>query len=211
MFWVIIVICLVFLWSVFQKSAGGSKDVEIPYSDLFDKVQTNQVADAAIQGNELRGHLKSSLKDQFHTTIPANYEDLEKALLASKVNFSIKEQSSNLPLQLLINIGPFVLLGAIWFFMLRQMQSGGNKALSFGKSRARLLSMQQKKVTFKDVAGVDEAKEELKEIIEYLREPQNSQGRPARRTPWNRQNPPRPGRSRRSECALFLHLRFRLR
>ena len=175
MFWVIIVICLVFLWSVFQKSAGGSKDVEVPYSDLFDKVQSNQVADATIQGNELRGHLKSSPKDQFHTTIPADYEDLEKALLASKVNFSIKEQSSNLPLQLLINIGPFVLLGAIWFFMLRQMQSGGNKALSFGKSRARLLSMQQKKVTFKDVAGVDEAKEELKEIIEYLREPQKLQ------------------------------------
>jgi len=175
MFWVIIVICLVFLWSVFQKSAGGSKDVEVPYSDLFDKVQSNQVADATIQGNELRGHLKSSPKDQFHTTIPADYEDLEKALLASKVNFSIKEQSSNLPLQLLINIGPFVLLGAIWFFMLRQMQSGGNKALSFGKSRARLLSIQQKKVTFKDVAGVDEAKEELKEIIEYLREPQKFQ------------------------------------
>jgi cell division protease FtsH len=74
-------------------------------------------------------------------------------------------------LQLLINLGPFVLLGAIWFFFMRQMQSGGNKALSFGKSRARLLSMQQKKVTFKDVAGVDEAKDELKEIIEYLREP----------------------------------------
>ena len=68
-----------------------------------------------------------------------------------------------------------MLLIAVWFFMLRQMQSGGNKALSFGKSRARLLSMQQKKVTFKDVAGVDEAKEELKEIIEYLREPQKFQ------------------------------------
>jgi cell division protease FtsH len=68
-----------------------------------------------------------------------------------------------------------VLLIAVWFFMIRQMQSGGNKALSFGKSRARLLSMQQKKVTFKDVAGVDEAKEELKEIIEYLREPQKFQ------------------------------------
>src|SRR6185295_16517987 len=73
------------------------------------------------------------------------------------------------------NVGPFILLGAIWFFMLRQMQSGGNKALSFGKSRSRLLSMQQKKITFKDVAGVDEAKEELKEIIEYLREPQKFQ------------------------------------
>jgi cell division protease FtsH len=71
--------------------------------------------------------------------------------------------------------GPVRAAGRVWFFMLRQMQSGGNKALSFGKSRARLLSMQQKKVTFKDVAGVDEAKEELKEIIEYLREPQKFQ------------------------------------
>jgi len=72
-------------------------------------------------------------------------------------------------------VGPIVLIILVWLFMLRQMQSGGNKALSFGKSRARLLSMQQKKVTFKDVAGVDEAKEELKEIIEYLREPQKFQ------------------------------------
>src|ERR1039458_9107203 len=163
MFWIFILVCLMLLLSVWQKNAGMGKDTEYTYSDLFDKVQNGLVQDAAIQGNELHGHLKASPKDQFHTTLPANYEDIEKALLAAKVNFSIKEQSSNLPLQLLINIGPFVLLGAIWFFMLRQMQSGGNKALSFGKSRARLLSMQQKKITFKDVAGVDEAKEELKE------------------------------------------------
>jgi len=71
--------------------------------------------------------------------------------------------------------GPFLLLAAFWFFMIRQMQMGGNKAMSFGKSRARLLSMQQKKITFKDVAGVDEAKEELKEIIEFLREAQKFQ------------------------------------
>ena len=131
--------------------------------------------DATIQGTELHGHLKGS-KDQFHTTVGGNYEDLKKAMLAAKVNFSIKEPQNNILLPaMLFNVGPFVLLGAIWFFMLRQMQSGGNKALSFGKSRARLLSMQQKKVTFKDVAGVDEAKEELKEIIEYLREPQKFQ------------------------------------
>ncbi|MGA2633780.1 MAG: ATP-dependent zinc metalloprotease FtsH [Terracidiphilus sp.] len=175
MFWIFILVCLMLLLSVWQKSANMGKDAEYTYSDLFEKVQNGQVQDANIQGNELHGHLKATPKDQFHTTLPANYEDIEKALLAAKVNFSIKEQSSNLPLQLLINIGPFVLLGAIWFFMLRQMQSGGNKALSFGKSRARLLSMQQKKITFKDVAGVDEAKEELKEIIEYLREPQKFQ------------------------------------
>ncbi len=175
MFWIFILVCLMLLLSVWQKSANMGKDAEYTYSDLFEKVQNGQVQDANIQGNELHGHLKATPKDQFHTTLPANYEDIEKALLAAKVNFSIKEQSSNLPLQLLINIGPFVLLGAIWFFMLRQMQSGGNKALSIGKSRARLLSMQQKKITFKDVAGVDEAKEELKEMIEYLREPQKFQ------------------------------------
>jgi len=175
MFWVFILICLMLLWGVVQRGTSMGKDTEIPYSDLFDKVQNQQVLDAAIQGNELHGHLKASPKDQFHTTVPTNYQDLEKALLASKVNFSIKEPQNSILLPLLFNIGPFVLLGAIWFFMLRQMQSGGNKALSFGKSRARLLSMQQKKITFKDVAGVDEAKEELKEIIEYLREPQKFQ------------------------------------
>jgi cell division protease FtsH len=151
------------------------KDTEIGYSDLMDKIDAGQVQDASIQGTELRGHLKGS-KDQFHTTISANSTDsLTKELRQYKVNFTIKDQSSNLPLQVLFNIGPFVLIIAVWFFFMRQMQSGGNKALSFGKSRARLLSMQQKKVTFKDVAGVDEAKEELKEIIEYLREPQKFQ------------------------------------
>jgi cell division protease FtsH len=112
---------------------------------------------------------------QFHTTVGANYEELKRAMETANVNFSLKEPQNSMLLPILFNVGPFVLIGAIWFFMLRQMQSGGNKALSFGKSRARLLSMQQKKVTFKDVAGVDEAKEELKEIIEYLREPQKFQ------------------------------------
>jgi cell division protease FtsH len=83
--------------------------------------------------------------------------------------------SGSWPLQLLGTWAPLILLAALWFFMIRQMQTGGNKALSFGKSRARLLSMQQKKVTFKDVAGVDEAKEELREIIEFLREAQKFQ------------------------------------
>jgi cell division protease FtsH len=176
MFWAFILICLMLLYGVVSKSSSmGGKDSEIKYSELFDKVQNHQVLDAAIQGNELHGHLASNPKEQFHTTIPANYQDLEKAMLDAKVNFEIKEPQNNMLLPILFNVGPFILLGLIWFFMLRQMQSGGNKALSFGKSRARLLSMQQKKITFKEVAGVDEAKEELKEIIEYLREPQKFQ------------------------------------
>jgi len=176
MFWVFILICLVLLWGVVQHGTiGAGKDTEITYSELYDKVQSGLVADAQVQGTDLRGHMKATPKEQFHTSVGESHEDLDKAMLAAHVNFSKKDAQSNLLLPILFNVGPFVLLGAIWFFMLRQMQSGGNKALSFGKSRARLLSMQQKKVTFKDVAGVDEAKEELKEIIEYLREPQKFQ------------------------------------
>jgi cell division protease FtsH len=175
MFWIFILICLVLLYGVVSRSTGlGAKDNEISYSDLYADVQQNKVEDVAIQGSDLRGHLKGS-KDQFHTYVGTNYEDLKRAMVAANVKVNLKPESSSIPLQLLLNIGPFVLIGAFYFFMMRQMQSGGNKALSFGKSRARLLSMQQKKVTFKDVAGVDEAKEELKEIIEYLREPQKFQ------------------------------------
>jgi cell division protease FtsH len=163
------------LWSVVQKGSSMGKPADIGYSDLLDKIDAQQVQNAIIQGTEVHGQLKGA-KDEFHTTISVNNVDsLTKELRAAKVTFSIKEPQNSILLPLLFNVGPFVLLGAIWFFMLRQMQSGGNKALSFGKSRARLLSMQQKKVTFKDVAGVDEAKEELKEIIEYLREPQKFQ------------------------------------
>jgi cell division protease FtsH len=176
MFWVFILICLMLLWGVVQRGTNmGGKDAEVSYSDLLDKIDAQLVQDVTLQGTELHGHLKATPKDQFHTTIPQSTDTLIQKLHAAKVSFSLKDPQSNILLPLLFNVGPFVLLGAIWFFMLRQMQSGGNKALSFGKSRARLLSMQQKKVTFKDVAGVDEAKEELKEIIEYLREPQKFQ------------------------------------
>ncbi|MGB0063365.1 MAG: ATP-dependent metallopeptidase FtsH/Yme1/Tma family protein, partial [Terracidiphilus sp.] len=175
MFWVFIAICLLMLWAIVSKSASMTKDAEYGYTDLYQKVEAGQVQDVAIQGNDLKGHLKTSPKDEFHTYLPTNYDDLLKALTAAKVNTTIKPEQSNFLLPLLYNVGPIVLIILVWLFMLRQMQSGGNKALSFGKSRARLLSMQQKKVTFKDVAGVDEAKEELKEIIEYLREPQKFQ------------------------------------
>jgi cell division protease FtsH len=98
-----------------------------------------------------------------------------KALDANKVDVTFKNNDgANWPM-LLIQFSPLLLIGVLWFVMIRQMQTGGNKALSFGKSRARLLSMQQKKITFKDVAGVDEAKEELREIIEFLREAQKFQ------------------------------------
>ena len=171
MFWVFILICLMLLWGVVQRGANMSKDTEISYSDLYNDVKQGLVLDADIQGGDLHGHLKATPKEEFHTRVGDQYQDLESAMLASGTRFSKKEQQNNILLPLLINVGPFLLLGVVWFIFMRQMQSGGNKAMSFGKSRARLLSMQQKKINFKDVAGVDEAKEELKEIIDYLREP----------------------------------------
>jgi cell division protease FtsH len=171
MFWVCIIAGLMVLLSMWSKSANMGKDKEIPYSDLFSAVKAQQVADAEVQGGDLHGHMKASPKEQFHTHVGEHYEPLEAAFLTTDAHFSKKPEQNNYLLQALISIGPFILLIGIWFFFMRQMQAGGNKAMSFGKSRARLLSMQQKKITFKDVAGVDEAKEELKEIIEYLREP----------------------------------------
>jgi cell division protease FtsH len=175
MFWVFILVCCMLLWSVVQRSASMGKPTDIGYSDLLDKIDAGQVQSATIQGTDVHGQIKN-VKEPFHTTISTNNVDsLTKELRSNKVTFDIKEPQNNILWPLLLNAGPLILIVAVWFFMLRQMQSGGNKALSFGKSRARLLSMQQKKITFKDVAGVDEAKEELKEIIEYLREPQKFQ------------------------------------
>jgi len=172
--WVFMITCLVFLWQFVAKSSGVGQEKNISLTELLNKADEGKVGDVIVNGAEVTGHFRDD-KNQFHTTIPANYPDMYKTLRDHGVNITIKDQNSNAWLSLLIQLAPFALLLGLWFFLLRQMQSGGNKAMSFGKSRARLLSMQQKKITFKDVAGVDEAKEELKEIIEFLRESQKFQ------------------------------------
>ncbi len=166
--------CLVILWQFVVKGTGMGHDTTISLSQMLNDSEQGKISDVTINGTEVTGHYRDN-KDQFHTTIPANYPDMYKSMRDHGVAITVKDQQSNAWLGLLIQIAPFALIISLWFFLLRQMQSGGNKALSFGKSRARLLSMQQKKVTFKDVAGVDEAKEELKEIIEFLREAQKFQ------------------------------------
>jgi cell division protease FtsH len=152
---------------------GTTKSADVSYSDVLNKAQAGQVKSVTIDGTTLTGTYSSN--DQFHTTIPANDPEMYSIFRAHGVNVTNKDQNNNFWLSSLISIAPIALLVGLWFLFLRQMQSGGNKAMSFGKSRARLLSMQQKKITFKDVAGVDEAKEELKEIIEFLREAQKFQ------------------------------------
>jgi cell division protease FtsH len=173
-FWLVIVISAFLLWQVVRVGSGGQKEKEVNLSEFLNDVDHSNVREVTINGQEVRG--KYADGSAFHLTVPLNYPDMIKTLRDKNVNITIRDVSSgSWPLQLLGTWAPLILLAALWFFMIRQMQTGGNKALSFGKSRARLLSMQQKKVTFKDVAGVDEAKEELKEIIEFLREAQKFQ------------------------------------
>ena len=169
-FWLVILLSGVLLWQVVKAGGSANKESEITFSKFLQDVDRGDVNDVTIVGtSEVHGRYKSGGAG-FRTTAYANYPEMIKNLRDKGVNITVKDNSGNGWPTYLLNLSPLILFAALWFVMIRQMQTGGNKALSFGKSRARLLSMQQKKVTFKDVAGVDEAKEELKEIIEFLRE-----------------------------------------
>src|SRR6202162_2905680 len=158
-----------------KAGSAGQKEKEVNFSQFLSDIDQGNVKEVTITGMEVRGKYRND-NSAFHTTAPANYPDMIKMLRDKGVSMNIRDiTSGSWPLQLLGTWAPLILLAALWFFMIRQMQTGGNKAFSFGKSRARLVSMQQKKVTFKDVGGVDEAKEELKENIELRRETQKFQ------------------------------------
>jgi cell division protease FtsH len=172
-FWVVLICVAVLLFTV-VKAGQTPKETAISFTQFMNKVDEGQVSEVTITGTEVHG-LYQNKQLGFHTYIPANYPDLITLLRNKGVETQFKSETSNSWIGILLNASPFIVLLGFWIFMMRQMQSGGNKALSFGKSRARLHSTQQKKVTFKDVAGVEEAKEELQEIIEFLREPQKFQ------------------------------------
>ncbi|HEX4602798.1 MAG TPA: ATP-dependent zinc metalloprotease FtsH, partial [Candidatus Angelobacter sp.] len=173
--WVTLVAVAVVLWRIIQSGSNSGKDQEIAYTEFMSQLNQSKVADVTIEGNVARGKLTNG--SMYHLVVPATNPALLTALDAHKdvTKTTFKDSQGWNWSMALLQFSPFILLGVLWFVMIRQMQTGGNKALSFGKSRARLLSMQQKKITFKDVAGVDEAKEELREIIEFLREAQKFQ------------------------------------
>jgi cell division protease FtsH len=174
MVWAVILLSLLVLWQVIRTAGTGKPEEDINFSTFMNRVNQGDVKDVTISGSEVRGDYVHEDKI-FHTVVPSDYPDMIKTLSEKGVSITVKDMQSGSWMNWVMWFGPIILLAALWFFMIRQMQTGGNKALSFGKSRARLLSMQQKKITFKDVAGVDEAKEELREIIEFLREAQKFQ------------------------------------
>ena len=172
--WISLIACVVLLFNYVARTSGAGKEETVSVSQLLNDSDAGKIQDVIVDGSNVTGHYKDR-KETFHTVIPANFPDLYKNLREHGVTITIKDQTPSLWMNAVISLLPVALLLGLFLFMMRQMQSGGNKAMSFGKSRARLLSMQQKKITFKDVAGVDEAKEELKEIIEFLREAQKFQ------------------------------------
>ena len=167
------VVTALLIWAVVRSSTSEHVS-SYTFTQFINQVDGGNVQEITIAGTDVTGVLKKD-NAKFKTTIPANYPDLYKDLLSKDVRVTVKSESSGSWVTWLANGLPLILLIGLWIFFMRQMQSGGNKALSFGKSRARLLSTQHKKITFKDVAGVHEAKEELKEIIDFLREPQKFQ------------------------------------
>jgi cell division protease FtsH len=165
------------LYQVFN-GRNSQKEATLTYNQLFEKVvqKPTLVKEATIEeGRGIKGKLTNG--ESFNTEVSNEFvlRDIATAMKDNGVDVSFRSASSSQWLFGLISYAPLLVFIGLWIFMMRQMQSGGNKALSFGKSRAKLLSNQQKRVTFKDVAGVEEAKEELQEIIEFLKEPQKFQ------------------------------------
>ncbi|MEE9610920.1 MAG: ATP-dependent zinc metalloprotease FtsH, partial [Desulfatiglandales bacterium] len=145
----------------------GNSSISVSYSDFLSMVESESVLQVTIQGDNISG---VSSQGPFETFTPKDPE-LIKLLRSKGVKISAKPEKDSSWFRVLLTWVPMLLLVGVWIFFMRQMQGGGGKVLSFGKSRARLMSDAQEKVTFDDVAGIDEAKEELQEIIEFLREP----------------------------------------
>ena len=171
MFWMALVVVGVLIWNFSTNFQAGDR-AEI-FSEFIALVDQGQIDEVTIMGNEISGSTRDGVR--FRTYAPPQYEGLANTLLERGIRVTAKEATSSPWATLLYSWAPVLLIIGFWIFFMRQMQSGGNKALSFGKSKAKLSTGTQKVVTFKDVAGVDEAKEELQEIIEFLREPQKFQ------------------------------------
>jgi len=172
LFWIALLLTAVLLYQVVQKTSTA-RERALPFSQFLQEVERGNVKEVVIADSDVRGKLASG--DTFKTVLPMDYPELINLLRDKQVQITGEKPSQSPWLTALVSWAPFLFIIGFWIFFMRQMQSGGNKALSFGKSRARLLTAHQKKVTFKDVAGVDEAKEELQEIIDFLKEPQKFQ------------------------------------
>ncbi len=172
--WVIIGLLLIALFNLFQGPSSRAPQTSLAFSDFLDEVEQGRVTEVTIQGDTITGQYNDGRSFTTYTPYDPN---LVSNLRDSGVRIRAEPSSDGVPslLGVLVSWFPMLLLIAVWIFFMRQMQSGGGKAMGFGKSKARLLTEKHGRVMFADVAGIDEAKEDLQEIVEFLRNPQKFQ------------------------------------
>jgi len=172
--WVLIGVLLLAVFSEFQGSDKTRDANAVAYSDFMSMVEKGGVRSVTIQGRRVTGQMSSG--ESFSTYVPGDPE-MVPVLRSAGVKISAEPVPENAPSfwSIVISWFPMLLLVGVWIYLMRQMQGGGGKAMGFGKSRAKLLTEHQGRVTFEDVAGIDEAKDELQEIVEFLRDPQKFQ------------------------------------
>lgn len=172
LFWVVVGLFMILLFNLFSVPTHAPEE-EVIFSDFMTQLDKGEVTKVTIKANHISAILKDGTRIR---TYSAEYPELVKVLRERNVQIEAKPpDESPWYITFLVTWGPFILFLGLWFFLMRQMQIGGNKALSFGKSRARMLTEERKKITFSDVAGIDEAKEEVSEIIEFLKDPRKFQ------------------------------------
>ncbi len=166
--WGVIVLALIAVYGVITKGPQSGSSKAIPYSELLSRVDSGDVKSVTIKGAEITAQDRDGA---LTSTGPQDTSDLEKRLEAHGASITFQPPGAGLLLTILLNAMPILLLIGVWVFFMRQMQGGARGAMGFGKSKARLLTENRNKVTFDDVAGVDEAKEDLTEIVDFLKDP----------------------------------------